>query len=107
MCEKAGAQWKEKDIVFCNMYGEYTEPSNLFTAFKRLLIEAGLPNIRFHDLRHSAASFLAKLNVHPKVVQEILGHSTISMTMDTYSHLFPSTPQKAIHKLDELFKREK
>ena len=104
--EKAGTQWREKDIVFCNMYGDYLSTTNLQIAFKGLLQRAELPNIRFHDLRHSAASFLAKLNVHPKVVQEILGHSTIAMTLDIYSHLFPSTHQEAMSRLDDLF-REK
>ncbi len=106
MREKAGTQWRNKDIVFCNMYGDYLSTTNLQIAFKRLLQSAELPNIRFHDLRHSAASFLAKLNVHPKVVQEILGHSNISMTLDIYSHLFPSTHQEAMSKLNDLF-REK
>lgn len=85
MREKAGAQWRNKDVVFCNMYGDYLSTTNLQIAFKRLLQTAELPDIRFHDLRHSAASFLAKLNVHPKVVQEILGHSNISMTLDILS----------------------
>jgi len=106
MREKAGTQWREKDIVFCNMYGDYLSTTNLQIAFKGLLQSAELPNIRFHDLRHSAASFLAKLNVHPKVVQEILGHSTIAMTLDIYSHLFPSTHQEAMSKLDDLFKEK-
>jgi integrase len=107
MREKAGDAWQERDIVFCNRHGGYIEPANLFTDFKRLLEQASLPNIRFHDLRHSAASFLAKLNVHPKIVQEILGHSTISMTLDIYSHMFPSTHREAMGKLNDLFKREK
>lgn len=104
MREKAGTQWRNKDVVFCNMYGDYLSTANLQIDFKRLLQRAELPNIRFHDLRHTTASFLAKLNVHPKVVQEILGHSTISMTLDIYSHLFPSTHQEAMSKLDDLFK---
>ena len=58
--------------------------------FDQLLISAGLPHIRFHDLRHSAATFLFSMKVHPKVVQEILGHSQISMTLDIYSHMLPS-----------------
>jgi integrase len=106
MREKAGAEWKESDIVFCNRHGGYIEPANLFTDFKRLLKLAELPNIRFHDLRHSAASFLAKLNVHPKIVQELLGHSNISTTLDIYSHMFPSTHQEAMGKLDDLFKKD-
>jgi integrase len=88
------------------MYGDYLSTTNLHIDFKRLLQRAELPNIRFHDLRHSAASFLVKLGVHPKVVQEILGHSNISMTMDIYSHIFPSMQQEAMNKLDDLFKEK-
>ena len=55
-----------------------------------VLKKAGLPEIRFHDLRHSAATLLLSEGVHSKVVQEMLGHSTISMTMDVYSHVLPS-----------------
>ena len=58
MREKAGVLWREKGIVFCNIYGGYIEPSNLHDDFKRLLRIAQLPDIRFHDLRHSAATIL-------------------------------------------------
>jgi integrase len=57
---------------------------------------AGLPAIRFHDLRHSAATFLLSLGVHPKVVQEMLGHTQISMTMDIYAHVLPGMQQDAV-----------
>jgi integrase len=72
--------------------------------FHKVLKKAGLPDIRFHELRHSAASFLLSMGVHPKVVQEILGHSTISMTLDTYSHVLPSMQQEAMDKMDDFFK---
>jgi len=101
--EKAGSQWREMDIVFCNVYGGYLEPSNLHDAFKRLLERAELPNIRFHDLRHSAATILLSMGVHPKIVQELLGHGNISMTMDIYSHVLPSMQQEAMDRLDNLF----
>ncbi len=104
--EKAGAQWQENDIVFCNIHGGYLSETRLQSNFKMLLKRAELPNIRFHDLRHSAASIFAKLHVHPKVVQEILGHSDIGMTMNVYSHAFPSMQEEAMDKLDEAFKRE-
>jgi integrase len=104
--DKAGSEWREKDIVFCNQFGDYLEASWLNRSFKQLLQRAKLPNIRFHDLRHSTASFLAKLNVHPKIVQEMLGHSTISMTLDIYSHMFPFSHQEAVTKLSDLFKKE-
>ena len=71
-----------------------------------LLKAAGLPRIRFHDLRHSAATILLSMGVHPKVVQELLGHSSISMTIDTYSHILPSMQQEAMHKLDDLFRQQ-
>ena len=61
----------------------------MYRSFKPLLKRAGLPPIRFHDLRHTAATLLLSKGVHPKFVQELLGHATISQTMDTYSHVLP------------------
>ena len=69
---------------------------------KKLLKKAELPEIRFHDLRHSAATLLLTEGVHPKVVQELLGHSQISMTMDVYSHVLPSMQQDAITRLNSV-----
>ncbi|MBV9690217.1 MAG: tyrosine-type recombinase/integrase [Ktedonobacteraceae bacterium] len=103
--EKAGSQWNEQDIVFCNTYGGYMESSNLHNDFKRILKEAKLPNIRLHDLRHSTATLLLGMGVNPKIVQELLGHSNISMTMDVYSHVLPSMQQEAMGKLDDLFRQ--
>ena len=74
--------------------------------FRSLLEDAGLPQIRFHDLRHSAATIMLSMGVHPKVVQELLGHSSISMTLDTYSHMLPSMQQEAMDKLNDLFDRD-
>jgi integrase len=71
-----------------------------------LLKQAGLPNIRFHDLRHSAATLLLSLGVHPKVVQELLGHTQIGITMDVYSHVLPGMQQDAMGKLNEVLKRQ-
>ena len=67
---------------------------------KALLKRAGLPDIRFHDLRHSSATLLLGLGVHPKVVQEILGHSQISMTLDIYSDALPGMHQDAVARLN-------
>jgi integrase len=67
------------------------------------LSEAGLPHTRFHDLRHSAATILLSMGVHPKIVQEILGHSDISMTLDTYSHVLPTLQHEAMAKIDQAF----
>ena len=74
--------------------------------FRSLLEDAGLPQIRFHDLRHSAATIMLSMGVHPKVVQELQGHSSISMTLDTYSHMLPSMQQEAMDKLNRLFDRD-
>lgn len=66
-----------------------------------------VPRVRFHDLRHTCASFLLAQGVHPKVVQEILGHSTIQVTMDTYSHLLPGVSTRAAAELDRLLQRRR
>ncbi|NTV65290.1 MAG: tyrosine-type recombinase/integrase, partial [Oscillochloris sp.] len=71
--------------------------------FKGALKQAGLPEtVRFHDLRHSCATFLIAQGVHPRVVMEILGHSQISVTMNTYGHVMPETQQEAVGKVDAL-----
>lgn len=90
--------------VFCDTQGGPIRKSNLTRRwFKPLLQRAGLPDIRFHDLRHTAATLLLTLGVHPKIVQERLGHSQISLTLDTYSHVLPSMQREAARKLDTLF----
>ena len=98
---KAGDGWH--DLVFCNIYGDYLHPDRMVERFQQLLKEAGLPHLRFHDLRHSAATILLSMGVHAKVVQELLGHSNISMTMDIYSHVLPSLQKDAMDKWDDLF----
>ena len=103
---KAGASWQEHDYVFCTLHGTHLGPNHVVEEFKLLLKQAGLPDIRFHDLRHSAASLLLSLEVHPKVVQELLGHTQIGITMDVYSHLLPGMQKDAMSKLDEAMKRQ-
>jgi site-specific recombinase XerD len=89
--------------VFCTSEGEPIKCANLHYAFKRLLKKAKLPDVRFHDLRHSAATLMLAQGIHPKIVQEMLGHSTITITLDTYSHVLPSMFDEAAQKLDRLF----
>jgi integrase len=67
-----------------------------------MLKKAELPDVRFHDLRHTAATLMLQQGIHPKVVQERLGHSDISMTLNTYSHVMPGMQDEAAGKLDEL-----
>ena len=100
---KAGPAWKENDLVFCSTVGGHLHTSRiLFKQFKALLKKAELPDIRFHDLRHSSATMLLSVDVHPKVVQEILGHSQISMTLDIYSHVLPTMQQQAVSKMNDV-----
>jgi len=73
---------------------------NVRRAFKKLLTAAKLPKIRIHDLRHTCATLLLAQGVHPKVVQEILGHSQISLTLDTYSHVLPHVNSEAALQMD-------
>ena len=94
--------------VFCDTKGGPIHKQNLVRrSFKPLLKEAELPDIRFHDLRHTAATLLLAKGVHPKVVQERLGHSSVNLTLDTYSHLMPALQRDAADKLDELFGKGK
>jgi integrase len=69
-------------------------------SFKPLLAKAGLPQIRFHDLRHTAATVLLSRGVHPKYVQELLGHATIAITLDTYSHVLPQMGGETASAMD-------
>ncbi len=103
---QTGATWVENDIVFSNKRGGFIVPMTLANHFAQLLQDIGLPHIRFHDLRHSAATLLLSMGVSAKVVQEILGHSHFSTTMDRYSHVLPSMQQEAMDKMDSLFRQQ-
>ena len=92
--------------MFTTPLGRYIHPNTLYRQFKELLEKAGLPDVRFHDLRHSVASLLLARGIHPKVVQEILGHSQISITMDIYSHVLPTMHQGAMDELNRAFAGE-
>jgi integrase len=89
--------------VFCTPNGNPIRRShfNAYT-FKPFLARAGLPDIRFHDLRHTSATLLLSAGVHPKVVQERLGHAQIGVTLDTYSHVLPGMQREAAAKFDEM-----
>jgi integrase len=83
--------YEDHGLIFSSENGTPLNPENLVKrSFKPLLKKAGLPEIRFHDLRHTCATLLLGRGVHPKIVQELLGHATIAMTLDTYSHYLPS-----------------
>jgi integrase len=101
---QAGAQWQDYGLVFASRMGTPLEKSGVGKRFRALLGNAGLPLMRFHDLRHCCASLLLAQNVHPKIVQEILGHSQISMTLDLYSHVLPSAKRAAAHMMDDMLR---
>lgn len=94
---RAGPAWEDRGLVFCDEIGSPLDGRRLTQSwFRPLLLRAGLPrSVRFHDLRHSYASIALAQGVHPKVVQEALGHSTIAVTMDLYSHVVPSLQREA------------
>ncbi len=73
-------------------------------SFKPLIRKAGVPEIRFHDLRHTHATLLLQQGVNPKLVQERLGHSSIGLTLDTYSHVLPNMQKQVARELDTVFR---
>lgn len=100
----AEGHWRADGYVFTDTQGGPIRKSGLRRrSFEPLLKKAGLPRIRFHDLRHTAATLALQEGVHPKIVQEMLGHSQISITLDTYSHVLPSMQKEAAAKMDALF----
>jgi len=105
--QKAGSEWQDHDLVFCNRYGSFLRPDRVRKQFQQLLVDAGLPYMSFHDLRHSAATIFMKMGVPPKVVQEILGHSNINITLGIYSHVLPGMQDEAMGKWDHLFGGDK
>jgi len=101
---KAGDLWKDHDLVFTTGVGTPISRADLITrSFKPLLLGAGLPDIRFHDLSHTCATLLLGKGVHVKLVQELLGHSTIAITLDTYSHVLPGMVDSLADTMDEAF----
>ena len=94
--------YKDRGLVFSTSVGTPVNPENLVNrSFKPLLKKAGLPEIRFHNLRHTCATLLLSRGVHPKLVQELLGHATIAMTLDTYSHYLPSMGDQAAEAMGD------
>ena len=87
-------------LVFSHPDGRPIRPDSVTQAFRRIAGKAGLEGVRLHDLRHTHATLLMKLNVNPKVVSERLGHSSTRLTMDTYSHMLPGLQASAVAGLE-------
>ena len=93
--------YEDLGLVFAGEGGNLINPSNLRQrSFAPLLERAGLPQITFHDLRHTCASLLFQSNVHPKFVQELLGHASIAITLDTYSHMLPGMGDETVRAIE-------
>ena len=83
--------------------GRPVSPRNVLRHFQLTLEKLGLPKVTFHSLRHLHASYLLRQNIHPKVVQERLGHSSIALTLDVYSHIIPTLQKAAAEKINDIF----
>ncbi|CVK18401.1 tyrosine-type recombinase/integrase [Sporomusa sphaeroides] len=101
-----GDKYENNNFVVANMFGRPVDTSNFTTRhFKAMLVDAGIDrSIKFHDLRHTHATLLLLEGINPKIVQERLGHSTVTMTLDTYSHLLPDMQDTAVKALEGLFR---
>lgn len=102
MWEQLGRTLTENDFVFGQVNGKPRDERSVLRGLQRVLNNAGLPHIRMHDLRHTHASLLLKAGVHPKVVSERLGHGSVSLTLDVYSHVMPGVQREAVGKLETL-----
>jgi integrase len=101
--QRLNGLWQEYGLIFTTQLGTPLNRHNLVTrSFKPLLDRTGLPKIRFHDLRHTCATLMLSGGVHPKVVQELLGHASITLTLDTYSHVLPNMQGAAADKMDSM-----
>ena len=100
-----GPDWEGENLVFPNEWGKPMHPTRVNRALNRSIKAAGITrHIRVHDLRHTTASLALRNGIHPKVVQEMLGHSTIAITLDIYSHLMPTMQEEAADKMGEFLR---
>jgi integrase len=97
-----GEAWEDHELVFCTQRGRPLSARNVYRRYKELLKKGSLPDIRFHDLRHTAATLLLVAKVNPKVVSEMLGHASVAITLDIYSHVLPDMQQDAAATLDRV-----
>ncbi len=105
-CLLLGKPLSEDDLVFSNISNVPTDPGTLTHNFARIARRVGLQGVRFHDLRHTFATLMLLLGVHPKIVSEMLGHSSVAFTLDVYSHVVGGWQKAAIKRLDEMLKPE-
>jgi integrase len=104
--ELLGAGYRDEDFVFCRVDGKALHPDRVTKLLRQHVRAAGLPWIKVHGLRHTHATILLQAGVHPKVVQERLGHSSIAMTLDTYSHAIPAMQEDAATRGADIIDKE-
>lgn len=97
-----GKPLEDGDLVFCRLDGSALLPDTVTSVWIKLARRTGFKGLRLHDARHTHASLLLKQGIHPKIVQERLGHATIGTTLDTYSHVAPGLQAKAALAFDAL-----
>lgn len=102
---KVANLYEDNNLVFCNTFGKYLDSGNVLKKFKKILKDNDIPTRKFHDLRHTYATRLFELGEEAKTVQELLGHSNISITLDTYTHVLDSLKGNAISKLNDLYSK--
>jgi integrase len=96
-----GSAWEDSGLLFTSPIGSPLDPRNARREFHAMLKAAeNVPRIRFHDLRHTAATLLLAQGVDPRTIMETLGHSQISLTLNTYSHVLPALQHEAAAKMD-------
>lgn len=102
LCLQLGKGLTPESMLF-NEYSGLNVPNRITVNFRSFIKSHGFKHVTFHDLRHTHATHLLEQNIHPKIVSERLGHSTIALTMNTYSHVMPTMQEEAANKVDELF----
>jgi integrase len=96
---EAATKWSETGLVFTGKDGRALPPNSVSRCFVRAVKRAKLPEIRLHDLRHTHATLALRAGIHPKVVSERLGHATVAITLDTYSHAIPALQEEAASRI--------
>ncbi len=99
----AGSRWQDAGLIFMSTIGTPIDGAHLSIFLNRLLDAAGLPRARFHDLRHSAATLMLAEGISPRVIADILGHSSITTTLTTYAHVLPRLNQDAADRINAIF----
>lgn len=94
--DAAGKAWAEKDLIFCRLDGGYYSDTTLRWQWRKTVKRLGLPTMRFHDLRHFHATLLLRAGVHPAIVAQRLGHASVAVTMNVYSHVTPDMQSAAV-----------